>query len=79
MRGFYGYFKHASANALREIDGWVRGRLRTILRKRAGLNGRGRGSDHQRWPNHYFAALGLFSLEDARTSELTSLRNGANC
>lgn len=79
LRGFYGYFKHASASALRALDGWVRGRLRGILRKRAQLKGRGRGRDHPRWPNHYFAALGLFSLEEARRAEIASLRNGANC
>jgi RNA-directed DNA polymerase len=79
LRGFYGYFKHASRSTLRELDGWVRGRLRGILRKRARLKGRGRGRDHQRWPNHYFAALGLYSLEHAWRAEITSLRKGVNC
>jgi len=79
LRGFFGYFKHASVSALRELDGWVRGRLRSILRKRAKLRGRGRGRDHQHWPNHYFVALGLFSLENARRAATTSLRKGANC
>ena len=27
--------------------------------------GRGRGTDHQRWPNAYFTAAGLFSLKQA--------------
>ena len=79
LRGFYGYFKHASVSTLRELDGWVRGRLRGILRKRAKLKGRGRGRDHQRWPNHYFAALGFLSLESAWRAEITSLRKGDNC
>jgi RNA-directed DNA polymerase len=79
LRGFYACFKHASVNALRELDGWVRGRLRGILRKRAKLKGRGRGRDHHRWPNRYFTALGLFSLEDAWRAESTSLRKGAHC
>lgn len=79
LRGFYAYFKHASMSTLRELDGWVRGRLRGILRKRARLKGRGRGRDHQRWPNHYFAALGLYSLEHAWRVEITSLRKGVNC
>ena len=74
LQGFYGYFKHASAEALRQIDGWVRGRLRSILRKRAGLKGRGRGRDHQRWNNHYFAEQGYFSLEAAQSEEIISLR-----
>ncbi len=79
LRGFFGYFKHASVSTLRGLDGWVRGRLRSILRKRAKLRGRGRGRDHQRWPNHYFVALGLFSLENAWRAATTSLRKGANC
>ena len=51
---------------------------RFILRKRRGLEGRGRGIDHQRWPNRYFTKLGLFCLLDVRESTYASLRNGAN-
>jgi len=79
LPGWYGYFKHVKANMLGEIDGWIRMRLRSILRKRRGLKGRGRGKDHQRWPNRYFKKLGLFCLLDARETEIASLRNGANC
>ena len=75
---WFGYFKHAKANELSGIDGWIRMRLRSILRKRRGLEGRGRGKDHQRWPNRYFTKLGLFCLLDARESTYASLRNGAN-
>jgi|GEM_PF-6622608 len=59
--------------------GWIRMRLRSILKKRRGFEGRGRGIDHQRWPNRYFEKLGLFCLLDARETEIASLRNGANC
>lgn len=78
LSGWFGYFKHAKANELNGIDGWIRMRLRSILRKRRGLEGRGRGIDHQRWPNRYFTKLGLFCLLDARESTYASLRNGAN-
>lgn len=78
LSGWFGYFKHAKASELGGIDGWIRMRLRSILRKRRGLEGRGRGIDHQRWPNRYFTKLGLFCLLDARESTFTSLRNGAN-
>lgn len=61
LRGWFEYFKHAHHTTFAEVDGWVRMRLRSILRKRKGLRGRGRGSDHQRWPNAYFAEQGLFS------------------
>jgi RNA-directed DNA polymerase len=66
LRGWGEYFRHASADALAKIDGWVRGRLRGILRKRQGGQGRGRGRDHQRWSNRYFAELGLFCLKESR-------------
>jgi RNA-directed DNA polymerase len=69
LRGWYGYFRHASADALVEIDGWVRARLRSILRKRRRGRGRSRGQDHQRWGNRYFAELGLFCLQAARAQE----------
>jgi RNA-directed DNA polymerase len=37
-------------------------RLRSILRKRQGKRGRGRGLDHQTWPNAFLAGHGLLSL-----------------
>jgi RNA-directed DNA polymerase len=65
LRGWFEYFKHSPPSFFRELDGWVRMRLRSILRKRRHLQGRGRGLDHQRWPNSFFAEHGLFSLEAA--------------
>jgi hypothetical protein len=70
--------REEAESALGGIDGWIRMRLRSILRKRRGLRGRGRGKDHQRWPNRYFTKLGLFCLLDARESTYASLRKGAN-
>ena len=66
LRGWFEYFKHSVQNVFGKEDAWIRGRLRAILRKRHKLQGRGRGRDHQRWPNAYFAELGLFSLAIAR-------------
>lgn len=68
LRGWFEYFKHSHKTTFRAIDSWVRMRLRSILRKRKGLKGRGRGRDHQRWPNAYFAGHGLFSLVTAHES-----------
>jgi RNA-directed DNA polymerase len=78
LQGFFGYFKHASEKSLRAMDGWIRGRMRSILRKRAGLQGRARGNDHHRWSDHYFAQLGLFSLKAAQETEIINLRLAAN-
>jgi RNA-directed DNA polymerase len=66
LRGWMNYFKHSIGNIFPNLDRWVRGRLRTILRKRHKGQGRARGRDHQRWPNAYFAELGLISLALAR-------------
>jgi RNA-directed DNA polymerase len=65
LRGWFEYFKHSAATTFPRLDSWIRMRLRSILRKRIGLKGRGRGSDHQRWPNAFFAGQGLYSLKTA--------------
>jgi RNA-directed DNA polymerase len=65
LRGWFNYFKHSLRNTFEPLDGWTRMRLRSILRKRAGRRGRGRGWDHHRWKNSFFAKQGLFSLKTA--------------
>src|SRR5208337_1049043 len=65
LRGWFEYFKHSRHYMFNDLDGWIRMRLRSILRKRLGKEGRGRGSDNQRWPNKFFAAQGLYSLKTA--------------
>lgn len=68
LSGWFEYFQHGRPYHLPGLDSWVRGRLRSILRKRHKRKGRARGRDHQRWPNASFAALGLFSLVTARAT-----------
>jgi RNA-directed DNA polymerase len=65
LRGWFGYYRHSHYTTFTGVDGWVRMRLRSILRKRHKKRGRGRGSDHQRWPNAFFADHGLYSLKAA--------------
>jgi RNA-directed DNA polymerase len=77
LRGWYGYFKYSHWTTFKPLDKYVRGRLRSILRNRAGQRGRGRGKDHQKWPIHYFTKRGLFSLIQAHAEALVSLRKGA--
>jgi len=67
LQGWFGYFKHSSKTTFETVDGWIRMRLRSILRKRLGLDGRGRGADHHRWRNAFFAKHGLYSLKAAHT------------
>lgn len=66
LRGWFNYFRHSIANVFAKEDQFVRQRLRTIQRKRHKLQGWARGRDHQRWPNDYFAELGLISLALSR-------------
>jgi len=79
QRGWYEYYRHSPRWLLRQVDGWIRGRLRSLLRRRRHGRGRGRGEDHQRWDNYYFARHGFFSLEAAHEFDVTSLRCRAKC
>lgn len=72
LRGWFGYFQHGHRLVFPSVDGYVRGRLRAILRRRAGRAGRACGRDHQRWRNRYFDELGLFSLAQAHASACRS-------
>ena len=73
LKGWFEYFKHSHKWAFKPLDQWLRMRLRSILRRRQKKRGRGRGSDHQRWPNAFFAAHGLFSLQDAHLQNRQAL------
>lgn len=69
IRGWYGYFKHACRWVFPRLDGFIRRRLRAILRKQDKRPGLGRcHADHKRWPNAYFAGLGLFTMTEAQMS-----------
>lgn len=73
LRGWYGYFKHAHRLTFARLDGFVRRRLRAILRAHQKRRGQGHTlSDHQCWPNSFFAAHGLFTLHAARVAESQS-------
>ena len=72
LRGWYGYFKHSYHTTFGSLDGWVRMRLRSILRKRHRRRGRGKGKDHHRWPNADFTERGLFSLAAAHRLDVQS-------
>ncbi len=74
LRGWFNYFKHSHRTVFPQMDGYVRMRLRSILRKRCKRKGRGRGKDHQRWPNAYFTERGLFRLTAAHAQAAQSPR-----
>ena len=66
LRGWYGYFMHARPRLFRRMDGFVRRRLRAILRKQEKRPSMGRSeADHRRWTNAFFADMGLFTMQAA--------------
>jgi RNA-directed DNA polymerase len=74
LRGWFAYFQHSHRFTFEVLDSWVRMRLRSILRRRQGRRGRGRGADHHRWLNDFFTAQGLFSLVAAHDAVCQSSR-----
>ncbi len=70
LRGWFGYFQHSRAATFRILDGWIRRRLRSLLRKQQKRRGivDVRGADQIRWPNRFFAEHGLYSLQEAYAS-----------
>lgn len=72
LRGWFQYFQNAHKTTFKPLDGYIRMRLRSILRKRSKRKGRGRGRDHLRWPNAFFDEQGLFCLKAARDSAIQS-------
>jgi RNA-directed DNA polymerase len=76
LRGWFEYFKHSYWPTFRMEDGFVRRRLRSILRRRSHRRGSAKpnGADQSRWPNAYFTALRLFCLEEAHAAACRSSR-----
>ena len=66
LRGWFGYFQHAHRYTFSSVDGFVRRRLRAILRRQLHRPAHGHClRDHARWPNAFFANLGLFTMSEA--------------
>ena len=64
LRGWHAYFGESHPSGLRDPDGWLRRRLRALLRKREKRPAYGLShADSRRWPNRWFAEQGLFSLQ----------------
>ncbi len=74
LRGWFEYFQHGHRFTFTALDKWLRMRLRSLLRFRQGRQGRGRGRDHQRWSNAFFARLGLVPLAHAHAVACQSSR-----
>jgi RNA-directed DNA polymerase len=66
LRGWFQYFRHGKRWMMKELDGWVRKRLRGILWKQAKNRGLVPKTANWRWPTKYFDRYALFSLARAR-------------
>jgi RNA-directed DNA polymerase len=73
-RGWFEYYKHSRPNVFKILDGWIRMRLRSIIRSRHKRKGRSTGKEKSLYSNAYFTELGFFSLIEARVSVVQSLR-----
>ena len=66
IRGWFEYFKHAHHYTFNSLDGFIRRRLRAVLRKQKKRPGSGKtGRDHWLWPNTFFAERGLITMHEA--------------
>lgn len=65
LRGWFAYFQHSEPWIFPRLDGLIRRRLRSLLSRREHRPCFGNGYANLRWPNAFFAAHGLYSLEHA--------------
>ena len=71
LRGWYGYFRTSQPSSLGPLDGWIRQRLRSLLRYRRKRKGMSRGRENGEYPNQWFQDRGLFTLwpDNSRTKQ----------
>lgn len=74
QRGWFEYFKHAHHNSFPDQDGWIRRRLRSILKKREKRKGISTCKDNIRYPNKVFDNCGFFSMVKAHSELCQSLK-----
>lgn len=69
LKGWYAYFRHSHWNVFPDVDGFVRRRLRSILRKREKRHGSAKRTDNLRYPTRIFTGLGLFTMSERHQRE----------
>jgi RNA-directed DNA polymerase len=66
IRGWFNYFKGTKESVFRQLDGFIRRRLRARLLRMNKRKGFGKSKMcHERWSNAFFANEGLFALSSA--------------
>jgi RNA-directed DNA polymerase len=73
LAGWFNYFRHCHWTIFRQYDGMIRRRLRRSLVKDHRRNPK-RLPANRRWPNAYFTARGLYSLDEAARRFVNSLQ-----
>lgn len=73
LNGWFSYFRHSRWTIFTSLDAKIRSRLRRLLLKRHRTNP-DRIPRQWRWPNTYFAELGLSSLREAHLCFAQSVR-----
>ncbi len=73
MRGWFNFFRHCFWNTFDVYDNMIRKRLRRMLLKRHRCNPE-RLPRTKRWPNAYFSERGLYSLREAHTRFVQTMR-----
>lgn len=74
--GWFGYYKHCRPWVLKELDAFIRSRVRAILWRQAKGRGFPPRTVNMTWPTRYFQQLGLFSLLAAHVAERTARHAG---
>ena len=79
LSGWYNYFKYIVASSFKQIDGFVRRRLRAMLLRRNKRKGFGKSKAiHMRWPNAFFAKEGYIALESRAREERNQIKAKLN-
>ncbi|MDP3115021.1 MAG: group II intron reverse transcriptase/maturase [Candidatus Cloacimonadaceae bacterium] len=73
QRGWFEYFNLCHRNSFPEQDGWVRQRLRSILKKHEKRKGIATNMDNLQYHNKIFDNWGFFSLTEAHSELCRSL------
>ena len=74
QRGWFEYYKHCYHTEFPGVDGWIRRRLRSILKRRERRYGIATAKDNAKYPNITFDRCGFFSMARAHSKLCQSLR-----
>jgi RNA-directed DNA polymerase len=74
LKGWFNYFKHTRTWVFKDLDGWVRTRLRALLWRHSRRTRFSWGAAKVIWPTAFFHRHGLFSFDRAHREATAQLR-----